>query len=69
MSRVLASTAIATALIATAPAAAQVGVRASTSAHEPSQESVVVQGQRRQIAQALKKLIEQTKREREEAKV
>jgi hypothetical protein len=44
-------------LAATAPAAAQIGVRASTSAEEPSQESVVVQGQRREIAQALRKLI------------
>jgi hypothetical protein len=44
-------------LAATAPAAAQIGVRASTSAEEPSQESVVVQGQRREIARALRKLI------------
>jgi hypothetical protein len=41
---------------------AQIGVRAST-AEEPSQESVVVQGQRREIAQALRKLITETQTE------
>jgi hypothetical protein len=61
MNRVLHS-AIAGTLIATmaVPASAQIGVRASTSASDPSEESVVVLGQRRQIAQALRKLIQQT---------
>jgi hypothetical protein len=54
-------TAIAAALLATAASApAQIGVRASTSADTQAQESIVVQGQRRQIAQALKKMIERT---------
>lgn len=45
-------------LAATAvPAAAQIGVRASTAAEEQRGESIVVQGQRREIAQALRKLI------------
>lgn len=49
---------IAALLAATAtPALAQVGVRASTSAEQPKEESIIVQGQRRQIAQALRKLI------------
>ena len=56
--------AIAAALLASAaPSAAQIGVRSSTSADDQSQESVVVQGQRREIAQALKKLIEQADNE------
>lgn len=64
MTRVLSAIA-ATLLAATAiPAAAQIGVRSSsqTSASHPdqSQESVVVTGQRKAIAQALKKLIEQS---------
>jgi hypothetical protein len=51
-------TATAAALLAgAAPAAAQIGVRASTADQEQSSESIVVQGQRRQIAQALRKLI------------
>jgi hypothetical protein len=58
MTRVLAFATAAALLAATAPAAAQIGVRASTAAEPESQESVVVQGQRRQIAQALRKLIE-----------
>lgn len=58
MSRVLHLATAAALLAATAPAAAQIGVRASTSAEGETQESVVVQGQRRQIAQALRKLIE-----------
>ncbi|HJS40593.1 MAG TPA: hypothetical protein VJ763_04240 [Sphingomicrobium sp.] len=54
--------AIATALLAATamPASAQIGVRASTASEEQSQESVVVQGQRREIAQALRKLINPT---------
>ena len=64
MTRLL-SAAIAAVVATTAiPAGAQIGVRASssTSASHPdaSQESVVVTGQRKQIAQALKKLIEQS---------
>jgi hypothetical protein len=47
-------------LAASAPAAAQIGVRASTADSSQSQESIVVQGQRRQIAQALRKLITPT---------
>lgn len=59
MTRVLA---IAAALLAATavPASAQIGVRASTASEEQSQESVVVQGQRREIAQALRKLINPT---------
>ncbi len=59
MSRVL-SLAAAAALLAgiALPANAQVGVRASTATDATPEESVVVQGQRRQIAQALRKLIE-----------
>lgn len=57
MSRVIALAAAASLLAATAPAAAQIGVRASTAA-EPQEESVVVTGQRREIAKALRKLIE-----------
>jgi hypothetical protein len=52
---------LATALLAATaavPAASQIGVRASTAAESQSAESIVVQGQRRQIAQALRKLIE-----------
>jgi hypothetical protein len=53
---------IAALLAATAatPGLAQVGVRASTSAEQPQEESIIVQGQRRQIAQALRKLIAPT---------
>ena len=58
MTRLFAAAAAAALLAATAPTAAQIGVRASTAAEPESQESVVVQGQRRQIAQALRKLIE-----------
>ena len=57
MTRVLAFAAALLAATAVVPASAQVGVRASTSAEEPSGESIVVQGQRREIAQALRKLI------------
>lgn len=58
MIRVLqAAAAAAAAMIAAAPGLAQVGVRASTSAEQPTEESIIVQGQRRQIAQALRKLI------------
>jgi hypothetical protein len=46
------------ALLAAAPISAQIGVRASTAAESESPDSVVVTGQRRQIAQALRKLIE-----------
>jgi hypothetical protein len=62
MIRILATTAAITLLAASAsaPAAAQIGVRASTADSSQSQESIVVQGQRRQIAQALRKLIEPT---------
>lgn len=57
MSKVL--TAFAVALLATtSPAWAQIDVRGSTAAESQSQESILVQGQRRQIAQALRKLIE-----------
>jgi hypothetical protein len=61
MNRVLA---IAAALLAATavPASAQIGVRSST-ATEQSQESVVVQGQRRAVAQALRKLINPTESE------
>ena len=58
MTRVLTTAITAAVLAATAPAAAQIGVRASTAAEPESQESVVVQGQRREIAQALRKLIQ-----------
>jgi hypothetical protein len=58
MIRTLACATAAALLAATVPASAQIGVRASTAAEPDSQESVVVQGQRRQIAQALRKLIE-----------
>ncbi len=53
------SFAIAAALLAATgvPASAQVAARASTATDQQSQESVVVQGQRREIAQALRKLI------------
>ena len=44
-------------LLSAAPASAQVGVRASTAAEPESQESVVVQGQRREVAKALRQLI------------
>jgi hypothetical protein len=57
MTRIFAAATAAALLAATAPASAQIGVRASTAAETESQESVVVQGQRRQIAQALRKLI------------
>ena len=60
MDRLLSSVAVAALLAAAAPADAQIGVRASTSEAEPSQESVVVQGQRKEIAQALRKLITET---------
>ncbi len=58
MSRVLCLAAAGALLASTAPAAAQIGVRASTAAESESPDSVVVTGQRRQIAQALRKLIE-----------
>lgn len=60
MTRVLTSVVAAALLAATAatPAAAQIGVRASTAVDTQELESIVVQGQRRQIAQALRKLIE-----------
>lgn len=59
MSRALAIAAAAGLLAAAVPAAAQVGVRASTAA-DPQDESVVVTGQRREIAKALRQLIEPT---------
>ena len=59
MTRVLTSLLATAMLAAAAPASAQIGVRGSTADSE-SQESVVVQGQRRQIAQALRKLITPT---------
>jgi hypothetical protein len=59
MTRVLAITAALLAATAV-PASAQVDMRASTATDEKSQESVVVQGQRREIAQALRKLITPT---------
>ena len=58
MSRVLSLAAAALLVGSIAPASAQVGVRASTAVDVKPEESVVVQGQRRQIAQALRKLIE-----------
>lgn len=61
MSRFATFTAFASAmLMAGVPAAAQVGVRASTAAESNPPESIVVQGQRREIARALRKLIEPT---------
>src|SRR5215217_5005073 len=57
MIRNLHAAAIAVLLAASAPALAQIDVRGSTSAETQSTESIVVQGQRRQIAQALRKLI------------
>lgn len=51
--------AAAASLAASMPAAAQIGVRASTAA-DPQDESVVVTGQRREIAKALRQLIEPT---------
>ena len=57
MTRMLPIAFAAALLAATAPAAAQIGVRASTAADEEPQESIIVQGQRREIAQALRKLI------------
>ena len=57
MTRMLPIAIAAAVIAASAPAAAQIGVRSSTSAEDQSQESVVVQGQRREIAQALRKLI------------
>ena len=64
MTRVLATT-LAALLTASAaiPASAQIGVRASTADASQSQESIVVQGQRKAIAQAVSKLIEQSKSE------
>ena len=60
MTRVsFAATALA-ALIAAAPLSAQIGVRASTSAPPSSaadNEVIIVQGQKKQIAQALRELI------------
>ena len=49
--------AVAASLAASLPAAAQVGVRASTAA-DAKDESVVVTGQRREIAKALRQMIE-----------
>lgn len=65
MTRVLAFVAALLAATATTtmPAAAQVGVRSSTAADEASPESIVVQGQRREIAQALRKLIQPSESE------
>jgi hypothetical protein len=60
MTRLLHAAAAAAAMIAATPGVAQVGVRASTSAEQPKEESIIVQGQRRQIAQALRKLITPT---------
>jgi hypothetical protein len=54
---------LAATLSAAFPASAQVGMRASTADSEQSQESVVVQGQRKEIAQAIRKLITETQTE------
>jgi len=61
MNRVLSAAIVA--LLASAgavPADAQLDVRSSSSSSKQTDESVVVTGQRKQIAQALKKLIEQS---------
>jgi len=61
MNRVLSATIAALLAGACAvPAAAQIDVRASSSSSKHNDESVVVTGQRKQIAQALKKMIEQS---------
>jgi hypothetical protein len=61
MNRVLSATIVALLAGACAvPAAAQIDVRASSSSSKHNDESVVVTGQRKQIAQALKKMIEQS---------
>jgi len=64
MTRVL--TAIVAGLLAATaaiPAAAQIGVRSSSQSSKSTEESVVVTGQRKQIAEALKNLIEQSESE------
>lgn len=59
MLRLLHTAAAAALLAAAVPAAAQVDVRGSSAAESQSpQDPIVVQGQRRQIAQALRKLIQ-----------
>ena len=63
MIRLLHTAAAAAFMAAAAPASAQVDVRGSTAAETQSPESIVVQGQRRQIAQALRKLIEPAENE------
>ena len=60
MTRVRIAVAAIAALLAATPLSAQIGVRASTSAPAPSaadNEVIVVQGQKKQIAQALRQLI------------
>ena len=57
MSRILVSAALAAALLATSPANAQAGASQDTAVTATPEESVVVQGQRREIAKALRKLI------------
>jgi len=47
-------------LLTAVPATAQIGVRASTAAETQADEPIVVQGQRREIAKALRKLITPT---------
>ncbi len=63
MTRVLTATLAALLTASAMPVSAQIGVRASTADSSQSQESIVVQGQRKAIAQAVKKLIEQSKSE------
>ena len=63
MIRLLHTAAAAALLAAAVPASAQIDVRGSTASDSQSQESIVVQGQRRQIAQALRKLIEPAENE------
>ena len=64
MIRLLHTAAAAALLSAAVPATAQIDVRGSSSAEtEQPQESIVVQGQRRQIAQALRKLIDPAENE------
>ena len=63
MIRLLHTAAAGALLAAAVPASAQIDVRGSTAAEPQSQESIVVQGQRRQIAQALRKMIEPAENE------
>lgn len=61
MTRVLTAAAALLTAAAALPATAQVGVRASTAAEPPSQESVVVQGQRKAVIEQLRNLIARNK--------